>query len=686
MSHARAGDVADLALEARQVQRVLKVRCTAAAAVLFAIVVLTFRSTLANGWVDWGDAQAFLTNTHFRGWGAEQLTWAFSNVRAGAYQPFGWILASAESQAFGLDPRGWHLVSLLLYAFACAMLLPLLLELTTRFEESEPSGASAQGGAAIAAIALVAAIYAVHPTRVELAAWASSQSYLCSTILMMASVLAYLRGHRSDAPAAKGPLSLAFALFVTACLFHPCAASLPLVLVVLDADPLRRLGDRDGWFGRGTLGAWMEKAPYFAVSFLAVGAALWARGKSSEPVWGSAMSLTDRVGLAGYNVWFQISTTLLPRGIGPFYPRPDPLRWRDPNILACVVGLVGVTAALGPQRVRHRGLTAAWFAYLAVVSVNLAIGLENDQAAADRHSFVAMLGFAAVAAGVSRRIMAGSAARGFLLSALAFLVGLVIAAGLGTITLRKIQVWKNSMSLWRSAANRGGGLSARVRVNLASQLLRNGGYAWARDLIRLVADGTPKPAYYRNLTQALDLLSREEIEQALEKLRETRAANPGEIDVSLVLAATLERTGRPQEAVATLLETAQEHPDDPYVQIALGKALLSAGRPAEAIEHLALAAATVPDRADAWGALAAAFAAEGRIAEAHSRFAKALGLDPDNVEILVRYGNFLIGQKRRTGAIAAFDRVLRQNPDNPDARLGRAQALELEAEPAPVTR
>src|SRR5262249_15610941 len=129
---------------------------------------------------------------------------------------------------------------------------------------------------------LATALFAVHPLRTEVVAWASCQPYLPCAMFYMLAVMAYLQAFpegSSPLTTHHSPLRLlwvvaAWFLFAAALLFKAVAVSLPFVLLILDVYPLRRLGhrpretDRGQWFGRPARRVWLEKVPFVALSLL----------------------------------------------------------------------------------------------------------------------------------------------------------------------------------------------------------------------------------------------------------------------------------------------------------------------------------------------------------------------------------------------------------------------------------
>ena len=99
--------------------------------------------------------------------------------------------------------------------------------------------------------------------------------------------------------------------------------TLPLVLVVLDAWPLGRLGRqwRD-WIVPASRGIWKEKLPYAVVASAAAGVALvavWSGGYLTSV---ASYRFPARVALAGYSLAFYVWKTLLPSGLSPLYELP----------------------------------------------------------------------------------------------------------------------------------------------------------------------------------------------------------------------------------------------------------------------------------------------------------------------------------------------------------------------------
>ena len=206
---------------------------------LFFVVIAAFIPSVDNGFVNWDDDRNFLENPYYRGLAPDQVRWAFTTCWLAVYQPLAWLLFEVEFVVWKLDPRGYHLTSVILHAANAVVLYSLTITLLLR---SRPDSLRKEPWIYPLSAGLATALFAVHPLRVEPVAWASCQPYLPCALFSMLAVLAYLRAFRSGTSPDWTWLAGSLALFVAALLFHALAVSLPIVFLTLDVYPLRRFG------------------------------------------------------------------------------------------------------------------------------------------------------------------------------------------------------------------------------------------------------------------------------------------------------------------------------------------------------------------------------------------------------------------------------------------------------------
>ena len=214
------------------------------------LAVAAFLPAIACGWITtWDDEKNFLGNPQFRGLGWTQIAWAWKTTILGVYQPLCWMMLEAEYAAWGVNPKGYHIMGLALHGLVAAAVFALFVALLRR---CLPDLGSSRPVVVRRSAAVAAAFWAVHPMRAEPVAWVSAQGYMPCTLCLIYAVLAYLRAH-DPGRSARGRLawsSIALALYAAAMLFKTVAVSLPLVLLVLDLYPLRRRpgpGSPPGW-------------------------------------------------------------------------------------------------------------------------------------------------------------------------------------------------------------------------------------------------------------------------------------------------------------------------------------------------------------------------------------------------------------------------------------------------------
>ena len=358
------------------------------------IVIAAFIPALDNGFVNWDDDKNFLENPYYRGLGAAQWKWAWSTFWLGVYQPLAWLLFEVQYVFWKLDPRGYHLTSVILHAANAVVLYVLTMTLLVR---CRPDPLLQRPWTCALGAGLATALFAVHPLRVEAVAWASCQPYLPCALFFMLAVLAYLRAFPMDSTPRWGWLVGAFVLFVAALLSKAVAVSLPAVLLILDVYPLRRFGESPGrWFAPTARKIWYEKVPFIVASLVFVLLAITARKQSLVAVERNAPS--SSIAQACYGIWFYIRKTALPLDLMAVYPLPGRIDWFAPAFLLSILGTLAISVGLFLWRRRWPGLLAAWLSYLVILAPNSGIIRIDDQIAADRYSYMAMLGLVMLAA------------------------------------------------------------------------------------------------------------------------------------------------------------------------------------------------------------------------------------------------------------------------------------------------
>ena len=438
---------------------------------MVALTLAAFLGVIQNGFVNWDDPVNFLENPRYRGLGLAQVTWMFTTFHMGHYIPLTWLTLGADYLVWGMDPRGYHVTSLLFHAATALCFYVLARRLLTRALPAATPDADVTLGAAAAAL-----LFAVHPLRVESVAWVTARRDVVSGLFFMLTVLTWLKSVEAPAESRRRWYAGSLVLFVCALLSKSLAVAVPVVLVVLDVYPLRRLGGARGWLPRRV---WLEKIPYVLLAGAAAVVAIAATPASAKaPL--DVFGLGARALVSVYGLGFYLRKTVLPVGLSPLYAFVTSVSWLMMAALAA-----GVALAIAWRR-RWPALAAAGVVYVALLLPTLGFFAAGPQAVADRYSYLPCLGWALAAGGALAWPWRGS--RVLRAAAAGAIVILLV------LTAQQVRVWRDSVSLWSHAValepdNR------FARINLGGAYVAEGRVSAAidqyREVLRLSRDKAP---------------------------------------------------------------------------------------------------------------------------------------------------------------------------------------------------
>jgi tetratricopeptide (TPR) repeat protein len=385
---------------------------------------------------------------------------------------------------------------------------------------------------------------------------------------------------------------------------------LPVVLLVLDVYPLRRLPVSPGrWRERPFRPVLIEKIPYLALAgacaltTLAVKHVLYRDWVPAGPP-----SPGVRLGLALHSAWFYLLKTIVPVGLSPLYDTPTPASLWDATFLPGALAVAGLSVLALTLGRRAPAVSAAVLAYLVLLAPlsGFIPVVRHDTTYLqeyDRYSYLTCLPWAVlIGAGV-----AGLAARGRRLGLAAAALGL---AGLSLLAWQQTRVWHDTVSLWRQA----------VAVNpacfrcwyaLGQALVEAGAVEGAvarfETGLRVKPDD---PVLRSGLGDALGRLGR--WDEAADQYRQAVRVAPGALPARNNLAAALVQARRWDEAVREARAGLALQPAYAPLWITLGAAFQGRGEPAEAVPPLRRALELAPAAVAARRRLVEAYVALGR--------------------------------------------------------------------------
>jgi protein O-mannosyl-transferase len=629
---------------------------------LAAVAALAFAPVVGNGFVRWDDDRNFLENPAFSGLSLENVRWAWTTGLLGVYQPLAWMLMEAEFDAWGLNPRFYHVASLVGHAAIAVVLWVLTLALLERAGRGA-AGPSATGFARReSAAAIAVALYAVHPLRAEVVSWASCQPYFPSVLLALLATLAYLGACDAERPEGRlGRLVGAWALYAMGLLTKIVPVMLPAILLVLDVYPLRRLGP-GRWTGRGAWRVYGEKLPFLAVALPLMVVALRVRGADDY----RTMHYDPAVRLARAFVTpgFYLIKTAFPLDLVAFYPPPaDRLGYLEGMSAAAIATTLGVTVAAIAACRRLPGLAAAWACYLLALAPNLGLVRTGRSFLADRYSYFPSMAGAVVLGYALARL--ASRPRAWVL---ARAVAAVLVVGLSALSWRQCLCWRSSEAIWTRAFEYA---PDDPNINMALGVAKNqeGKAAEAKGhfLRALEADG-------RNTLALVNLggieLNEGDLAAAEATWGRALEIDPNEAEAMSGLALVRAKQGRFREAERFNRRALEVRPGYIQARNNLAAVLGYQGKFEEARAELARVVRDTPGDAVARYNLGQMLAILGRHTEALSQYAEAIRLDPGVASRYAGMGKSLLALKRDAEAARAFSAALGIDPNDPEARSG----------------
>lgn len=597
----------------------------ALAAALAALV--TWWPALRGEFLSWDDTAYVIENPMLRPLTFDAFWRMLTTSYAANWHPLTWLSHALDLALFGENAAAHHAVNLALHA-ANAGLLALVLSALT--------GARGRSAA-------VALLFAIHPLRAESVVWLAERKDLLCGFFFLLAILAYAR--HVERPSARG-LTKIVLCHALALLAKPMAVTLPLVLLVLDVWPLRRIRS---W--NDLRRALIDKAPFFALSAASSLITLIAQSGDKATISLESIPIANRVANTIVSTASYVRMLVWPASLSPFYPFPG-LRGAPPQATAAVVvaaiALVAITVAVVRWRRRAPYALAGWLWYLAMLLPVCGLVQVGTQAMADRYTYLPQLGLifalvwgvgdllaAAAARSATRQSAsaAGSATQPFASAAasapqrrVATLALVIIAIPLVLASWRQASFWRDSVALWERAVAVGPP-NAVAHGHLGHAYADAGRFddALARYNSALALDPNYELAYF-DLGLALSRLGRGD--EAIDAFQRALALRPTLAGARYQIANRILRKGRVDEAIALYREAIRDEPELAEAHYDLAVLLAERGDTEEAISHYEAAIRARPRYPEAQLNLGVLLLRAGRVADARTLAARVLSARP----------------------------------------------------------
>jgi protein O-mannosyl-transferase len=445
------------------------------------IAVLTFAiylPSLQNEFIFWDDDLYIFENPFIRSFGIDFLRWAFFDFHAGNWHPLTWISHAIDYSIWGLNPMGHHLTSNIIHAvntLLVVLLVARFMEARSKSPSPSPSPLKGEGytvsptlrggddgegephkrGVLIAA-ATTGILFGIHPLHVESVAWVSERKDLLCAMFFLLSIMMYLkysttpkissneeRGGEKINKVKWYLLSLLF--FILALLSKPMAVTLPVVLLILDWYPLRKIDSLK------TL--WTEiinKIPFFFFSLISSVLTVFAQ-QAGSAIRSSEVPFLTRILVAVKSLIDYLRDMILPLDLSPFYPYPEGVSFLSTEYFSAVLLVGGITIASVGYAKKQTLWLSVWGYYLVTLLPVLGIIQVGLQSRADRYTYLPSLGPFLVAGVIAAWAWARSAGpKGRVLSARVLIVAAaaIVITLLSYSTIQQTGIWRDGIVFW----------------------------------------------------------------------------------------------------------------------------------------------------------------------------------------------------------------------------------------------
>jgi hypothetical protein len=420
------------------------IKMTALSLALACLVFLVYAGAMENG-VVWDTPHYLSNNDHVHEFNIENIRWALTTQHFHNWHPVTWFSYMLDYSIYGgLDPWGFHLTNVVLHGVNAVLLFFVSFALLSKHHGNEKKYESTDMLAAFFAALLLA----VHPQHVESVVWIAERKDVLFLLFTILCVWFYIKFSETE-KAFNYWLALLCAAMAMAS--KPMAISIPVILLLLDVYPLRRVAygvAGRGAFSRGTYGYLLvEKTPFILASlFLAYMTMSAQQGPISEA---PTLDIFQKVAVILLSYWSYLSKFLFPVSFSPFYPISEELSVVD--YLPAVLGLMAITilAIYGMKKGQSWWLVC-WLFYLLTLLPVVGVVKVGAQVSADRYAYMPLIPIYILTGVLFARLVSGGKRVGRAISVLV-LAGVFFF--LSSSTREYIKVWESNYTLWTHAAN-----------------------------------------------------------------------------------------------------------------------------------------------------------------------------------------------------------------------------------------
>jgi len=507
----------------------------------------------------------------------------------GYYQPLAMISLMLDYALGGRENNlvPFHITSLALHIANTALIIVLLYLLFGQ----------------IWIAAAVGLLFGVHPMTVEPIPWVGERKTLLAAFFSLWSLILYVYPRvTSHGSRVTGFYIGSLIAYLLALMSKPTSTPLPVVMLLLDYWPLRRLNWR----------AVLEKLPFFVLGGISATITYISQSQTAATISPAAFGAKRILFILCHNIIFYPSKIIWPVNLSSHYAFPEPMTLSHPMVLAGVIGTFILFLLLLFSLRRTRAVLTGWLIFFVAIFPTMgAIGFTNV-IAADKFAYLPSIGLLMMLASFLVWFLRRKSAAGYF--AVAVIV-LTLAVAESISTRQYLVHWRDTIGFYR------------YMLSL-----------------------TPNAAAVNN-NLGLALQAQNRLDEAIACYQKALQSTPDYAESHNNLAAALVRKGDIDGAVKHYQQALQFKPNYAEAHNNIGSLLLQQNKLTEAIIHFQKASMLKPDNPDIYYNLGIAEKRLGSLDPAVEYFRKALILRPDDVEVCCELAMILLKQNKPKDAL-----------------------------------
>ena len=447
-------------------------------------------------------------------------------------------------------------------------------------------------------------LFGLHPMTVETIAWVGERKTLLAAFFALWSLIFYVRFSR------KYSLKFYFgclAAYILALMSKPTSVPLPMLMVLLDYWPLRRLSWR-------TI---IEKIPLFVIGGIFAIITVISQKSTAALVTPGGYDLQRIVLILCHNIIFYPAKMLCSVNLSSNYIFPEPMNLSNPAVLFGVMGTCVLIPLLLISLRWTRGAVTGWLFFFIAILPTMQILRFSNVIASDKFAYLPAAGLlAALAAFLGWFCNAGGAGKYNKRCLATVLVVLILGGAEATATVKYLGDWRNTISLYEHMLSLTPN-SPSLHFDIANALVEQGRTEesishYRRALaIELETPESVPPDFYItahfNLANTLKSIGKAEeaiyhYNQAIGYYRRAILVQPNKQKIPVKLARVLtnlanlySEQGKSQEAIKYCREAIQFNPNSAIAYNNLGWELKNIKEPNEAVVYFRKALSLNPE-------------------------------------------------------------------------------------------